>query len=117
MLPDRYNRGIKQLMRGTLLTAVIAGAPDAAAREFMSGNYLYGQCSSTVYFERGFCQGYIIGVINTLSQRVFCFPDSATAGQAEDVVKQWLEGHPEVRHLAAERLVALALFEAFPCRN
>ena len=100
-----------------VLAGVVASAPGAAAGEFMSGNDLYGHCSSAVYVDRGICHGYVIGVVDILSQRVICVPDDATAGQAEDIVRQWLEGHPEVRHLAAEGLVALALSEAFPCKK
>jgi hypothetical protein len=40
-----------------------------------------------------------------------------TAGQAADVVKQWLERYPQHRDLPAMGLVASALSQAFPCRR
>jgi Rap1a immunity proteins len=44
-----------------------------------------------------------------------CFRLNTTRGQIADVVKLWLQKHPEKRDLAAPGLVAQALAQAFPC--
>jgi hypothetical protein len=44
-----------------------------------------------------------------------CIRDGVTVTQIADVVKLWLQKHPENRDYAAAGLVAAALEEAFPC--
>ena len=55
---------------------------------------------------------YIIGIAEALGGGAIvygwraCFRDNVTDGQLVEVVKRWLENHPETRDLAAVSLVA-----------
>jgi len=40
-------------------------------------------------------------------------PDGVEAGQVVDIVKLYLEKHPEIRHETAPKLIHSALLEAF----
>jgi hypothetical protein len=74
-------------------------------------------------WDQGFCSGYVIAIgeaerkvpagIYTLHN---CIPPEATWQQTVDVVKRYLDQHPEQRHYAAVNLVAMALAEAYPCK-
>jgi hypothetical protein len=94
---------------------------------YIDGNKLLADLKSTGVdgFRQFHSQGYIIGVVDTRNRLPWgefggiCFetPENATAGQVADVVRQFLERRPSVRHLGASFLVAVALSEAFPCRK
>jgi len=71
-------------------------------------------------YSKGTGLEYVYGVMDSGSMgpvagRRFCVPDEVTMLQLGDVVRGWLEKHPEARHLLAASLVATALAEAFPC--
>jgi Rap1a immunity proteins len=64
--------------------------------------------------------GYVAAIADASGQRGVegrrtCAPPNVTLQQDVDVVKRYLEMHPEQRQYVAEGLVALALSEAFPC--
>jgi hypothetical protein len=100
---------------------------------FMNGNKLLATCESPSNLD--ICLGYIEGVADELvsikslkipfrapngNMVIFmhdssCRPLEVTAGQAKDVVVQYLQNHPELRHLAATTSIYLALEKAFPC--
>lgn len=74
--------------------------------------------------------GYIIGVMdgNTLTVRMntapsmkplynFCVPDKSNIGQAEAIVKKYLETHPETWHYPASGLILVALGEVWSCHK
>ena len=44
-------------------------------------------------------------------------PRNITAGQAQDVVKRYLENNPEKRHFSADSLVINAVAQVWPCAN
>ncbi len=113
-----------------LVAVMLMVAPsvvEAAKRD--SGNYLHDSCQSDNNF--GFCLGYISGVIDggmreeikqkKMSQIIIrphwlvCVPHEATIGQLVDVVKAFLEKHPEDRHFNAASLIGKALNKAFSC--
>lgn len=89
-----------------------------------TGNRLFEDCNSENYFNRGYCGGYIVGIVDTieamqasglLPKKALCIPEGATKGQIADVVRQHLADHPERRHLDSGSLVPEALNAAFPC--
>jgi hypothetical protein len=72
----------------------------------------------------GLCAGFVVGIADAMSNvtgvlgRRACIPLPAVPrGQVIDVVKRYLEQHPETRHDSAVSLVAQALSEAFPCKQ
>src|ERR1700682_1208564 len=80
-------------------------APKAMAEEprvFFTGVDLWGACKTdTLSLE---CQGYIEGIADAMSSNSggiagfkACFRNNLVIGQIVDVVKQWLQNHPELR--------------------
>ncbi len=70
------------------------------------------------------CSSYITGLsdashpaiaTNLLGLTGYCRPEGVTRGQIMDIVKKYLAGHPEERHLPAVVLYYHAIIEAFPC--
>lgn len=59
--------------------------------------------------------GYVEGVADAFNHVEHCMAEGVTAGQSLDVVRQYLDGHPELRHYGAARLVKAALAKSFPC--
>ena len=84
-----------------------------ARAAFSDGNELHEACSREEPF-KSFCAGYIIGVFDSFEGE-HCAPAGVTIIQVHDVVKKYVDGHPEVRHLDATSLVLTALRRAFPC--
>lgn len=98
------------------LACFVVQGTDAIARVvFFTGNQLNEQCNGKSVFLQGACSGFIMGVLDSLNERVFCVDAGVTVEQANDVVKLYLHDHPEKRHLAASDLVGVALKEKFPC--
>lgn len=91
---------------------------------FDTGNRLYEDCRAANYFNRGYCGGYVTGIVDTIEAMqargvlpadALCIPEQATKGQLADTVLKYLEQHPERRHLEAGSLIPEALNRAFPC--
>jgi hypothetical protein len=103
----------------------------------MDGNEMLSKCkaawtepvSSTSFqeYDGAYCMGYIDAVVDVeatwkdveapSSKAVhFCMPTGVTSDQSRKVVKKYLEQHPEKLHWKADRLITLALIEAFPCK-
>lgn len=109
--------------RRLLSAALLFGCLPAHAG-FDTGNRLYEDCRAANYFNRGYCGGYVTGIVDTLEAlqsrgvlpaTALCVPEDATKGQLADVVLKYLEQNPERRHLEAGGLVPEALNRAFPC--
>jgi hypothetical protein len=114
----------------TIATAlVLALASPAAAYD--TGNEFYTQCSDLRYqpyrlgFVMGVIAGFNIGVQLALGnpeaaqarkdELNICSPDNATAGQALDMVMQYLRDHPERRDWSATVLIVGTLHTYWPC--
>ncbi len=111
-------------MRRRFLPALLAIGCLSAQAGFDTGNRLYEDCRAANYFNRGYCGGYVTGIVDTIESLqlrgvlpadALCIPDESTKGQLVDVVLKYLEKHPERRHLEAGSLVPEALNRAFPC--
>jgi Rap1a immunity proteins len=112
-------------MRRPLL-ALLALLPSALQAGFDTGNRLYEDCASENYFNRGYCGGYVTGIVDTieamqrsglLPKDALCIPEGATKGQLADTVQKYLADNPLRRHLDAGSLVPEALKHGFPCRR
>ena len=85
---------------------------------FLNGNKLYEYCRTPDGTAlNGACFGYIMGVAGATDQKpgFFCLPKGASGKQIEDVVKLYLQNHPENRHYSGSSTVIVALKEKFPC--
>ena len=91
---------------------------------FETGNGLWRDCGSRTEGDPpGYCLGSVAGIADAESYEAannktpprYCHPNDATLGQITDVVRLYLEKHPEERDASAASLVVYALREAFPC--
>lgn len=111
-------------MSRRLIAALFAFVCLDARAGFDTGNRLYEDCRAANYFNRGYCGGYVTGIVDTiealqargvLPSDALCIPEQSTKGQLVDTVLKYLEQNPERRHLEAGSLVPEALNRAFPC--
>jgi hypothetical protein len=112
------------MRRGLCALTVILPCLTAHAG-FDSGNRLYEDCASANYFNRGYCAGYIVGIVDTvesmqaggvLPKSALCIPEGVTKGQLTDVVGKFLAENPVLRNQDAGSLVPQAINAAFPCK-
>jgi hypothetical protein len=90
------------------------------ANGLVDGNKLMRWCEDKPddSFLRGLCLGYVEATADTLmAERPGrqCISRDVTFGQLEDVVRTYLQEHPEKRQYGANVIVASALTQAFPC--
>jgi hypothetical protein len=118
-----------------LALAAVVGASTFQARAatqptFLDGNALWARCG---YRSDGQppseCVGYVMGVydaafnvaLQTTNQQLrpgMCLgigETSVPAEQATDVVRRYLQQHPEGRNVSGANIVIRALVAAFPC--
>jgi Rap1a immunity proteins len=104
---------MKKLILATCLTALLSTAHAA----FNNGNKLLSDLNSSDAGNRVYALGYILGVVDSYDEELFCIPGSVNAGQLRDIVQQHLATNPKDRHLHAGALVAIALIKEFPCKK
>ena len=95
-----------------LVLALVAGT--AQAGTFWDGNKLLSKLNGSI-FEQGQALGYIMGAADAMDTVVVCAPLNATAGQMQDMVKNYLDNYPAVRHLAADSIISVVLGRVWPC--
>jgi hypothetical protein len=110
-------------MRRIFLILMVASVPALGqVNAIQNGNKLYSFMTSPELTLKTYAEGYAAGIadasggIFAVMGYRFCMPISVTDAQLSDIVRLWLERHPEQRHYAASALVVQALVEAFPCR-
>jgi hypothetical protein len=101
-------------MRKLIAASLLALCANAHA-EFRDGNDLYEDIRNSSYYMQGVAMGYIMGVTDSLRGITHCIAENATAGQIQDMVKQYLEENPGVRHLTANVLISRVLSRTWPC--
>ncbi len=55
--------------------------------------------------------------ISSKTRMSYCVPRQVTAAQAAAVVKKYMNDHPEILHVGASAIVAMAFVSAFPCQQ
>jgi hypothetical protein len=103
---------------------------DAGGLSFFTGNDLWALCGSNLSSDQFACLTYVVGIADAmnappkngtyyqqegLSGFQACLRPSMTRQQVADVVRLYLENHPEERDETAAGLVAFVLATAFPC--
>jgi hypothetical protein len=118
----------RQRWRVTLIAAIffISSFEDArAVWDVMDGNALFDMCSEWPHgkaddvkgaFKTGTCVGYVWGAAGALGNASMVCLKGVQQNQLVDVIKRWLDEHPEVRHRSASALIGQALMEKFPCQ-
>jgi hypothetical protein len=90
-----------------------------AHAEFWTGNDLQRKIQSSDIGDRVQALGYMQGVFDANQRVKHCAPDNIgiTAGQVNDIVKQYLDANPALRNFSADLLVTDALKRIWPCAN
>jgi hypothetical protein len=113
----------KRTRLAAMAAAVVLACLSASVRADTPGNELLDYCTSQDASERGYCYGYVNAIAEAERRPAGfngwynCLPAESTRKQLVDVVKRWLDQHPEQRHYSAAGLIAQALSEAFPCKR
>ena len=112
---------MKLINKIAVLLLLLAFAFPAVAEEkpYFSGQELLNDCTSKKALPRGFCIGFVNGLVNgyVFSDRntYLCPPANSNVGQWERVIIKYLEDNPQMLHEPASVLAINAMFEAFPC--
>jgi hypothetical protein len=101
-------------MRKTL--AALLFVPAMAQAEFVSGNDLLSRMKSDV-MEQMYALGYVIGVADSAENITVCSPDNIKAGQVYDIIKNFLEANPAIRHHSADIIIKSRLEVIWPCKQ
>ncbi len=84
---------------------------------FRTGNSLFSEMSSESYQERSLALGYIMGVTDAGGGDNHCPPSNVTAGQVQDMVRNFIVGQPAIRHMDAAAIIFYVLGKAWPCKK
>lgn len=99
----------------TIITAALLTASTIASAQFITGNQLLDRMNAETSNTRMYALGYVIGVVDSMNGYAFCLPSAATAGQINDMMRNYLNNTPAERHLPADVVIVQALGGAFPC--
>ena len=99
-----------------LLIALLM-VPALARAEFFTGNQLLSLLQSREMWDRMQGLGYIQGVFDAHMSVNICPPSGVTAGQVQDMVKNYLENIPATRNRSADLIIRDALKSVWPCSN
>lgn len=71
----------------------------------------------------GWVIGYVLGVVdsldsvkNPLTGLCFAIPEGVSVEQLTEIAMKYVMNNPQIRHLPANALVAIALSKNFPCK-
>jgi len=87
-----------------------------AQAQFHSGNDLLEMLRDERPVRKMQGLGYIQGVSDVAAGTLAC-PPGVSGGQLMDLIKQFLEAAPAVRHLSAASIVVHVLKETWPCKS
>lgn len=89
----------------------------SAHADFKDGNKLHSELSDTGPVPRSIAIGYITGIADAYGGTNHCPPGNVTAGQLNDMVKNYLDNTPSIRHLPASIIVSHVLKSVWPCKK
>ena len=97
-----------------ILTAYLVVLCATAHAEFLDGNKLLSDMTGT-HGQQMSALGYVMGVSDALQSIVVCLPVNVTAGQINDMVKNYLINVPRERSVSADITVSKILKDTWPC--
>lgn len=97
--------------------AMLFFIPVVANAEFFTGNGLLSLLQSNNVAEKIQGIGYIQGVYDAHANVTVCAPANITAGQLNDMIKNYLENNPATRNRTADVIIRDALRGIWPCAN
>jgi hypothetical protein len=101
-------------MKRLALTLLATASIGVAHAEFADGNKLLKDMNGDIY-DRMHAMGYVTGVFDTGRSIIHCPPSNVTAGQINDMVKNYLDNIPADRHLTGDTIVNKVLKSVWPC--
>jgi len=111
-------------MIASTFSILLAGAALAGSNVlFFNGGQLYNMCKDTNTINQAACEGYILGVQDTiysgyLSQHFnLCFPNGVTPAQLRLQTIKFMEANPNTMNFAAEGIIAKMLEVSFACKK
>lgn len=124
---------LKKLLLAVTLSFILMPNANAEKIRMWSGNSWLIPCNEEA--GNSICESYTEGVIEGWyfgyaqgkydltgdkaltpeSSTPFCLPASGSTKQYVQVVKKYMEAHPEVLHMPAAYLIYRAMYKAFPC--
>jgi hypothetical protein len=84
------------------------------------GSDLYRNCRHTVKddaMSAMFCDGYIVGAADALSQNTLCVPPEVDAPHLIDLATKYMEDHPQELQDSADLIVKRALRGTYACKQ
>ena len=85
-----------------------------AHAEFKDGNGLLSDMNGS-HSKQMYALGYVAGAADSFMGVTVCPPATVTTGQMHDMVKQYLEAYPAVRHFSGDVIINRVLSNAWPC--
>jgi hypothetical protein len=104
-------------MKKLILTTCLTLLSLAANAQYINGNKLFSEMNSSSLSDKNFALGYVLGVVDSYDDELFCIPNGVNAGQLRDIVQQYLARNAKDRHLHGGALVAIALMDVYPCKK
>jgi hypothetical protein len=101
-------------MKRLALTLLATASIGVAHAEFADGNKLLKDMTGDIY-DRMHAMGYVVGVFDMGRNVIHCAPNNVTAGQINDMVKNYLDNTPAERHLTGDTIVNRVLKAVWPC--
>ena len=116
MMKNKYLIFIALVLANTL-------AQSSSTASFVKANQLYNICISESKVDVAACEGYIMGVNDSIFSGHFsgkiqiCMPPGVSPSQSRLIVIKYIERIPEKIHLVADAIVAEALASTFKCQK
>lgn len=100
-----------------LLATLLVTLSLSAHADFKDGNKLYSQMLSSDTTDNMVALGYVTGIVDAYNDILICVKGNVTAGQINDIIKQYLYNNPAIRDQVAATLVMNALTPIWPCKK
>ena len=102
-------------MKYALLLFAMLALP--AQAQMITGNRLHEEMQkpNSDNIAWAFTRGYVAGVHDSQTGISICAPSTSNLGQMSEMVKNYLENTPSVRHFSADSLVFYVLKTTWPC--
>lgn len=101
-------------MKKTL--AALLFVPAMAQAEFVTGNTLYKDMQGDA-IDQMMALGYVLGAADSAINVTVCTPPGIKAGQVYDIIKNFLEANPAIRHYSADIIIKTRLEALWPCKD
>jgi hypothetical protein len=98
------------------IIATLLFVPAMAQAEFMSGNTLLRDMKGDA-MEQMMALGYVLGAADSAINVTVCTPPGIKAGQVYDMIKNFLESAPDIRHYSADIIIKTRLEAVWPCKD